>query len=479
MNILEDLYEPTEPLKILEATRAKYDGVLAVVEGPFGLTETENRNKRTYPNTFWEGVLGRDEVQQKLRERACLGEPEHPHTLYARLDRVSHIVTDLKLVPEKKMIWGRSEILDTPNGRILHTLFKAGVKVGISSRGAGSLEEKDGHSTVKEKDYLFGGFDFVSEPSAPNAYPKIKEALIESLSPIVKELERHPDYYEGILAKWGVNIALIREASESFRKIEGTMEVTRPPEVPLSAQLEGRDRTIGELRAQVGGLLQKCKDLALQTSSLEDAKMEEEAEGRQELIEKISVLRAKAEEWRGRILELEAKVQYLSETVETGRQKVERELAEAQAEAQKVLEGFQAESRKSVKKAQEDAEKAVRGAEGYRADSEKLQKSLKEKVEKIEAFRKELLEASSKAFGVNIDRLTEDLKQGFGPVDVIRRALEISPRLSDRSLPLTAVSENSKPNIQLSKADRQVPEYDSRDGRPAPGKALKRTLAKL
>lgn len=98
--------------------------------------------------------------------RAC-GELDHPDDSVVNLKNVSHIITEVWW--EGKDVMGKIKVLDTPSGRILKDLVKAGVKLGISSRGLGSVSESMGVVTV-ESDFQLICFDMVSEPSTPNAY---------------------------------------------------------------------------------------------------------------------------------------------------------------------------------------------------------------------------------------------------------------------------------------------------------------------
>ena len=98
--------------------------------------------------------------------RAC-GELDHPDDSVVNLKNVSHIIT--KIWWEGKDVLGKIKVLDTPSGRILKDLVKAGVKLGISSRGLGSVTESAGQ-TIVEADFQLICFDMVSEPSTPDAY---------------------------------------------------------------------------------------------------------------------------------------------------------------------------------------------------------------------------------------------------------------------------------------------------------------------
>ena len=125
----------------------------------------ENGNGRVYPTD----VLLREMENYKkaVKERRALGELDHPEDSVINLRNASHLVVDIWNDGNK--VYGKIEVLETPSGRILKDLISAGVKLGISSRGLGSLREKSGKKYVQD-DYQLICFDMVSEPSTPDAF---------------------------------------------------------------------------------------------------------------------------------------------------------------------------------------------------------------------------------------------------------------------------------------------------------------------
>lgn len=136
------------------------------VEGVFQRSDVENANKRVYPRRIWEKELGEKRVMEALSSRSMYGELDHPSDGKTMLKRVSHVVTGLEL-SEDGTVTGGADILPTPNGQILRTLFESGTQVGISSRGSGSVQ-----SGVVQEDFKLGTFDFVARPSTPGALPR-------------------------------------------------------------------------------------------------------------------------------------------------------------------------------------------------------------------------------------------------------------------------------------------------------------------
>lgn len=136
------------------------------IEGVFMQAETKNRNGRVYPVAVLEKELGRYTTDYVKQNRA-MGELGHPEGPTVNLERVSHIIKDLRL--EGNDIYGKAKILDTPYGKIVKNLMDEGAKLGVSSRGMGSLKEEDGVNVVQE-DFMLAAVDVVADPSAPNAF---------------------------------------------------------------------------------------------------------------------------------------------------------------------------------------------------------------------------------------------------------------------------------------------------------------------
>ena len=135
-----------------------------------------NGNGRVYPRH----VLVREvrNYQKIVNEARALGELDHPEDSVVNLKNASHMVT--KVWWDGDAVMGNVKILDTPSGGILKSLVNSGVKLGISSRGLGSVHEDTSGNTVVEDDFQLICFDFVSEPSTPGAY-MMKESKIKQL----------------------------------------------------------------------------------------------------------------------------------------------------------------------------------------------------------------------------------------------------------------------------------------------------------
>lgn len=141
------------------------------MKGIFIQGDVRNANQRIYPaHEIKQAVLT---INEQLKGGySVLGEVDHPDDLKINLDRVSHMITELLM--DGPNGYGTLKILPTPMGNLVKTMLEAGVKLGVSSRGSGNVNEANGHVS----DFEIITVDVVAQPSAPNAYPK---AIYESL----------------------------------------------------------------------------------------------------------------------------------------------------------------------------------------------------------------------------------------------------------------------------------------------------------
>jgi hypothetical protein len=137
------------------------------IRGIFMQADIKNRNGRVYPMEIL-----KNEVQKYnknfIKEKRAFGELGHPDGPTANLERVSHMITSL--TPDGKNFIGEAKIMATPMGEIVKNLMDEGAKLGVSSRGMGSLDQKNGANYVRDDFYLATAADIVADPSAPNAF---------------------------------------------------------------------------------------------------------------------------------------------------------------------------------------------------------------------------------------------------------------------------------------------------------------------
>lgn len=137
-----------------------------VIEGIFMQAESKNRNGRIYPRDVMENAVNKYVTEQVSRGRA-VGELNHPDGPTINLDKVSHRITELHW--DGNNVMGKASVLDTPMGQIVKGLVEGGVQLGVSSRGMGTLVQKNGVNYVGN-DFVLATVDIVQDPSAPQAF---------------------------------------------------------------------------------------------------------------------------------------------------------------------------------------------------------------------------------------------------------------------------------------------------------------------
>jgi len=157
--------EMNQDIKFL--TEKKEDGTKNIyIEGIFMQAEKPNRNGRSYGRGIMEREVQR--YQDLINEKRSLGELGHPPNPSINLNQVSHLITGLKF--EGNDIHGKAKILDTPMGKIAKNFIEEGVRLGVSSRGLGSVKlNKEGINEVQD-DFHLATVDIVADPSAPDAF---------------------------------------------------------------------------------------------------------------------------------------------------------------------------------------------------------------------------------------------------------------------------------------------------------------------
>jgi hypothetical protein len=157
--------EVAEDIKFL--VEKKEDGGKNVfIEGIFAQYDKQNKNGRIYPKSVMEKEIER--YQDVINAKRALGELGHPANPSINLDKASHLITMLKM-EGKGSVMGKAKILETPMGIIARNLIENGVQLGVSTRGLGSLKEKNGVNEVQD-DFHLATVDIVADPSAPDAF---------------------------------------------------------------------------------------------------------------------------------------------------------------------------------------------------------------------------------------------------------------------------------------------------------------------
>jgi hypothetical protein len=237
-------------LRLVEAKERKRPGVLAVVEGVFFVADKPSRNGRVYPKELWENVLSSSDLKRMLQNRLLFGTVGHVEEQLDDLIRegkVSHVVTDLKIMPDGRG-WGRAEILDTPVGRVLKTLFESGSRLSVSSKAYGEYEGQtgEGYWRVSPSNFLLERFDFVVDPGFLEAQPQVREVYEsvvkghcdkDTISKLIEE--------KGRLEKRIVE--LLKEVEERDRKLKRLEESVERFAGLRNGLLEREIEAIGDL----------------------------------------------------------------------------------------------------------------------------------------------------------------------------------------------------------------------------------------
>jgi len=149
---------------MIKESREQHGGKV-VMRGILQKADTLNQNGRIYPMSVLEREVRN--YQKFIAENRALGELDHPDSSVVNLKNVSHVIKEAYL--DKGVVYGTVELLDTPSGKILQSLVESGVKLGISSRGVGSVK-KQGDYHIVQDDFQLICWDYVSEPSTPGAF---------------------------------------------------------------------------------------------------------------------------------------------------------------------------------------------------------------------------------------------------------------------------------------------------------------------
>ena len=159
--------EVTEEIKYISELNEETGKKSHFIEGVFLQSNLKNRNGRMYPKEVMQKEVARY-TKESIDKKRAYGELGHPDGPTVNLDRVSHMIVGLKEDGDNYI--GRAKILDTPMGRIVKELIDEGASLGVSSRGLGSLKERNGVNEVQEDFMLATAADIVADPSAPDAY---------------------------------------------------------------------------------------------------------------------------------------------------------------------------------------------------------------------------------------------------------------------------------------------------------------------
>ena len=244
MQLLQDVFI-VENLQVL--TEGKTNPTMKI-KGIFGRCNEQNNNGRIYPTPVLEGQLKK--VQPMISERRLCGELDHPQNDTVKLSNASHLITKLEMKGDELI--GEAEILNTPAGMTAKALVEGGVKIGISSRGMGTLSEDSNGKKVVNDDFRLVTFDLVADPSTRGAFPGLSES---TESKFVREtqdkLKKESNFVTMIEARLRDSYApFIEEAKKKkggFPDLNKDGEITRA-DILMGRGVIGKKKKKGEMQ---------------------------------------------------------------------------------------------------------------------------------------------------------------------------------------------------------------------------------------
>lgn len=360
-----------------------------VVRGEFGRADEATANGRVYPTQLWEREFSR--LEQQVGNRQMFGELDHPTDGRTSLNRVSHIVTNLRL--ENGIVVGEAEILDTERGRNLAAMLKAGCAVGVSSRGYGSTKMNEQGKEVVQPDYRLVTYDFVAEPADSKALPKVFFESVQSPefeAKLSEEKQKLRDEFAKELVTSLIRVKL--EAREQARTelladpeiagaktaldqvitllrpfvlgeaAEGLVKEKDAEIASLKSVIAERDAQIAEMEKEGDKLAEAARSLGYKYYVEQQLANDTDAPAIRKMLGDVSAF-SSAEEIKGRI-------QSLREGLNSKRQEQALMEEKIRAEVERAAEAERAE-----------AERAMAEAKRAKAEASKLQEALEKAVE--------------------------------------------------------------------------------------------------
>ena len=188
LNLVCENPDLNDQFEIIEEQTNKDSPSNLLIKGPYMMAEGVNKNKRMYPLHELEREVARYN-EEMVKPGRAMGELNHPSTADVDLERACHIVTEM--TQDGNVFYGKSKVLSTPCGKIVRALVNDGVKVGMSSRALGTLEEGREHNTVKNMNLV--AIDCVADPSYPKAFVN---GILESKQWVLADDGKYEEIYD-------------------------------------------------------------------------------------------------------------------------------------------------------------------------------------------------------------------------------------------------------------------------------------------
>ena len=256
MQLLQDVFI-VENLQVL--TEGKTNPTMKI-KGIFGRCNEKNNNGRIYPTAVLEGQLNK--VQPMINERRLCGELDHPQNDTVKLSNASHLITKLEMKGDELI--GEAELLNTPAGLTAKALVEGGVKIGISSRGMGTLSEDAKGQKIVNEDFRLVTFDLVADPSTRGAFPGLSES---TESKFVQEsqdkLKKESNFITMIEARLRDSYSPYIEEAKSKKKAKkkgGFPDLNKDGEITKADVLVGRGVIPGPKGKKKKGMMEAVKE---------------------------------------------------------------------------------------------------------------------------------------------------------------------------------------------------------------------------
>ena len=188
LNLVCENPDLNDQFEIIEEETNKDSPSNLFIKGPYMMAEGVNKNKRLYPLHELEREVARYN-EEMVKPGRAMGELNHPTTADVDLERACHMITEM--TQDGNVFYGKSKVLSTPCGKIVRALVNDGVKVGMSSRALGTLEEGREHNTVKNMNLV--AIDCVADPSYPKAFVN---GILESKQWVLADDGKYEEIYD-------------------------------------------------------------------------------------------------------------------------------------------------------------------------------------------------------------------------------------------------------------------------------------------
>ena len=188
LNLVCENPDISDQFEVIEEQTNKNTPAELFIKGPYMMAEGVNRNKRLYPREELEREVA-NYNETMIKPGRAMGELNHPTTADVDLERACHMVTEL--TQDGNIFYGKSKVLTTPCGQIVRALINDGVKVGMSSRALGSLEESADHNKVRNMKLV--AIDCVADPSYPKAFVN---GILESKQWVLADNGQYEEAYD-------------------------------------------------------------------------------------------------------------------------------------------------------------------------------------------------------------------------------------------------------------------------------------------